>query len=523
MRHDPENESQMHLNRRAFFLGSAGATALLGLPARARATDSPAADPATQLKAQTERAMRWAGKMPADWVRPRAGIDHNVVIVGGGHSGLSIAYALRRKGVGRLTIIDQAEPGNAGIWRNIARMNTLRTPKWLPGPELGNPDLAFRAWYETLQGTAAYDALLRIPRLAWADYLSWFEQVTEANVRYRTRLVDIEPDGEVLRLHLEFGGALRVETARKLVLANGFAGAGGANLPELLRKLPEHAWSHTHAPFPYQTLAGKVVAVIGTGSSAFDSAATALEQGAAQVHMYSRRTFIDYPVPGASGPHESYRGHADIMEFTGGLPDVVRWRDHRKLDGGAASTPLDSIQRAVALENFHIHLGSEWNAATYSGHKVVAKIAGHTRKFDHVIAATGYRVDLAAQPELSRIHESIALWRDRFDPPAGEEDAVSGRYPYLGPGFEFQARQESGASFLRNIHCFNIAASLSFGDLVGNVWSCAYHPYLAAAIARDLFVADVDVAANEHYNKLPLVPPDATPYQSAVEHGRARS
>jgi cation diffusion facilitator CzcD-associated flavoprotein CzcO len=195
------------------------------------------ADAAATLDAQTRHVFRWAGRDPADWVRPRAGVDHNVVIVGGGQSGVAIAYGLRRKGVGRVEVIDQAEAGQAGIWRTIARMHQLRTPKNLAGPELGNPALGFRAWYETLNGPDAFDALDRIPRLAWADYLAWFQQTTGTTVRYRTRLLEIEPQGDVLRLHLESEGVRRVETTRKLVLANGYAGAGGPNVPDS-RALP---------------------------------------------------------------------------------------------------------------------------------------------------------------------------------------------------------------------------------------------------------------------------------------------
>ena len=75
-----------------------------------------------ELAAQTNRSLRWAGREPADWVRPRAGVDHNVVIVGGGQSGLAIAHGLKRKGVGKVDVIDLADPGQAGIWRSIARM-----------------------------------------------------------------------------------------------------------------------------------------------------------------------------------------------------------------------------------------------------------------------------------------------------------------------------------------------------------------------------------------------------------------
>src|SRR5690606_37387046 len=200
-------------DRRGFFRGAA-AVSVGGLGVSTASAQSwaqtvaatPNAGAAERLEAQTRDAQRWLGREPADWVRPRTGVDHNVVIVGGGQSGLSIAYQLKRKGVGGVEVIDQAAPGQTGIWRTIARMHQLRTPKTLAGPELGNPALSFRAWYETLHGAAAFDALDRIPRLAWADYLDWFQQVTGAEVRYRTRLVEIEPHGDLLRLHLVSNG-----------------------------------------------------------------------------------------------------------------------------------------------------------------------------------------------------------------------------------------------------------------------------------------------------------------------------
>ena len=158
------NEPINH-DRRGFFRGAAALTVGgfgvgAGVPqpeAQTGATPE-IANAAIQLEAQTQSALRWIGRDPADWVKPRAGVDHNVVIVGGGQSGLSIAYGLRRKGVGRVTVIDRASPGETGIWRSIARMHQLRTPKTLAGPELGNAALSFRAWYETLHGTAAFDA-----------------------------------------------------------------------------------------------------------------------------------------------------------------------------------------------------------------------------------------------------------------------------------------------------------------------------------------------------------------------------
>jgi hypothetical protein len=44
-------------------------------------------------------------------------------------------------------------------WLTAARMNLLRTPKNLPGPEPGIPALSFQSWYEARYGEAAYAAI----------------------------------------------------------------------------------------------------------------------------------------------------------------------------------------------------------------------------------------------------------------------------------------------------------------------------------------------------------------------------
>jgi len=523
-------EAPSRIDRRGFFRGAAALTVGgLGATAALAQTEAPTAlapanaDAAQQLERQTANAQRWIGRDPADWVRARTGVDHNVVIVGGGQSGLSIAYQLRRKGVGRVEVIDRAAPGQAGIWRTIARMHQLRTPKTMAGPELGNPALSFRGWYETLHGAAAFDALDRIPRLAWADYLDWFQQVTGTTVRYGTRLVEIEPQGDLLRLHLEADGVRRVETTRKLVLANGYAGAGGPSVPDFIRALPASAWSHSTGTIPFETMAGNVVGVIGAGSNAFDVAAVALESGAGEVHLINRRPYIEYqggpPPPQPAPPLD--RGYGNMLELSYELPDVVRWRNFLLGERRVASVPFDSLERAVAFKGFHIHLNSSLSDVALAGNgQVTGRVGGKRFRFDHLIAGTGYRIDLAAQPELARIHEHVALWRDRYRPSAAEENAAGAAHPYLGPAFEFLPRTDNGAEFLRNIHCFNLAGALSFGIPVGDVPSVVDQPRLTSAIARDLYVEGVDIAAHERFINAPLAVPSSAPYEKAVATGK---
>ncbi len=526
----PQQQAEHRLDRRGFFRGAAALT-VGGLSAPAALAQPPSqpaappgappqvADATAQLEEQTRKAQRWLGREPADWVRARTGADHNVVIVGGGQSGLSIAYQLKRKGVGRVEVIDRAAPGQAGIWRTIAHMHQLRTPKTMAGPELGNPVLSFRAWYETLNGAAAFDALDRIPRLAWADYLDWFQQTTGTTVRYGTRLVEIEPQGDLLRLHLEADGARRVETTRKLVLANGYAGAGGPNVPDFLSALPTSVWTHTTGAIPFATMEGKVIGIIGAGSKALDVAAVALESGASEVHLFNRRSYIEYqggPPPSQTAPPAD-RGYGNMLELSYELPDVVRWRNFLLGERRVASVPFDSLERAVAFKGFHIHLNSSVSDLALAGNgRVTGRVGSRRFRFDHLIAGTGYRIDLGAQPELARIHEHVARWRDRYRPSAGEENAAGAAHPYLGPAFEFLPRSDNGAEFLRNIHCFNLAGALSFGIPVGDVPSVVDQPRLVSAIARNLYVEGVDTAAHERFINAPLPVPNAAPYERAV-------
>ncbi|HMB73813.1 MAG TPA: NAD(P)/FAD-dependent oxidoreductase, partial [Gammaproteobacteria bacterium] len=326
---------------------------------------------------------------------------------------------------------------------------------------------------------------------------------------------EIEPQGDMLRLHLDVEGVRRVETTRKLVLANGYAGAGGANLPGFLRALPAELWAHTSSPIDFGAMAGKVVAVVGAGSSAFDAAAVALESGAAEVHMFNRRAYVDYAGGSRTeGPND--RGHANVLGMSWELPDVLRWRNFVARDRRVASVPGDSIERAVAHDNFRLHLESSLTDVATADGRVAARSRGETRRFDHVIAGTGYRIDLSAQPELADIHDSIALWRDRYEPERGWDNAAAALHPYLGAGFEFLPRNGRGDEYLRNIHCFNLAGGLSYGIPVGDIPSTRDHPRLIAAIARDLYTDNIDTRAHLRFIEAPVVPADPAPYQRAV-------
>lgn len=432
--------------------------------------------------------LRLIGPDPQNWVPDREGIDHNVAVIGGGQSGSAFAFALRRAGIGKVTVIDAAnDAASSGPWLSSARMHKLRTPKGLPGPELGLPGLSFQAWYESRQGGAAYDALDRIPRVDWAAYLDWYRKTLGIEVRYRTRLVRIEPAGDHLRLHLDIAGKQTTETARKVILASGFPSNGGPFIPHVLSEnLPRELYAHTLEPIDFEKLRDRSVAVIGSAASAFDAAAVALEGGAREVHLFARRERL------ASEPVIRTRGYPGAYDNYGALPDAIRWHQAIRFRRAGSTPPPDAVARAVKFPNFNLHLGASWTSAKPFGRRLLATTTEGDIAFDFVIAGTGYQVDLARRPELGGFADEILLWRDRFSPPSDQSDQNLGAHPYLGAGHEFLEKVPGRAPYLRNIHVFNPAAFVSFGLPIGDVPSFKRDiPGVVARISRDLFLDDL--------------------------------
>ena len=102
-----------------------------------------------------------------DWVRPREhreGHVHDVIIVGGGQSGLAAAFGILRERVSNILVLDENAAGREGPWDTYARMITLRTPKHLTSIDFGVPSLTFRAYWEAAHGSESWERIDKIPR-----------------------------------------------------------------------------------------------------------------------------------------------------------------------------------------------------------------------------------------------------------------------------------------------------------------------------------------------------------------------
>jgi cation diffusion facilitator CzcD-associated flavoprotein CzcO len=423
-----------------------------------------------------------------DWARPRThdqGHVFDVVIVGGGQSGLGAAFALMRERVANLLVIDECAEGREGPWLSYARMVTLRTPKHLTSIDLGLPSLTFRAWWEAQRGAQGWEALDKIPREEWMGYLRWYRRVLGIPVRNQTRLQRVEPLPALglHRLHLADGQAL---LARKVILATGIQGGGQWVVPKMVsERLPPSLYAHTSGPLDYDALAGKRIGILGGGASSFDNAQYALQRGVAQAHVFVRRPELPRVNP------IRHMEQAGIIARFPSLPDADKYRLMASFFARNQPPTNDTFARAAAMPGFHLHLGAPWlDLAERDGRAVVTTPQGE-HVLDFLAIATGLVTDPDLRPELADIAPAIARWRDRYTAPVGQANPLLDAHPYLGAGFELQPRTADDAALLHGLFAFNYSALINLGLSAAALSGLKYAlPRLAQAVANQLFVDD---------------------------------
>ncbi len=383
-----------------------------------------------------------------DWVRPLPGDALQVAIIGAGQAGLALAFALQRARIGPAQVIEALPEGASAVWTGFARMETLRTPKHVIGPEGGVPSLSVRAWYEARHGEAAWAALHKLPRQEWQAYLDWLRATLRLPVAHGCRVDCITPDADGL---FTIRAGARAWRARHVVLASGMDGMGQWRAPAAIAALPRGLWAHTAEAIDFAQLSGRHVAVVGAGASAFDNAATALEAGAARVTMLVRRAEMPRVNP------NRWMEFAGFLEHYADLPDATKWRWLRHLVAVNQPPPQETWSRCAAHEGFAVLTGAALLGARAEADGVVLHTARGELAADFVIAGTGMAIDLSARPELSAIAPHVALWRDRFTPPAAEADAMLGGFPYLDGSFALTG----DAEWLSRIRVYGFASWLS--------------------------------------------------------------
>ncbi len=441
----------------------------------------------TQVKADLHRIAHPS----ASWLPPRTAASgahvYDVLIVGAGQCGLATGFGLMRSQVNNILLIDKADEGLEGPWKTYARMPTLRSPKEFTGPDLDIPCLTYQAWHEAMFGEQAWADLDLIPKELWADYLLWYRKVLGLPVRNGLEAVDIAPEDDLLRVTVRGAAGEEALFCRRLVLATGQESTGDWSMPAPLAVLPPDRRAHNADAIDFAALKGRRVAVIGAGASAFDNAATALEHGAAEVHLLCRREEIQVIQPYR---WLTFRG---FMRHVSEIGDDWRWRFMHKILSLREGFPQHTFDRCARHDAFVLHLGAPLTGARMTGDAVTLSTPRGDVVADFVIAATGIGMDFTARSEMAGFAGNIARWSDRYTPPATTADERLGRFPYLGEDYAFQERVSGQTPWISGIHLFSIASTMSFGPSGSSINAMTTAvPKLVHGITRGLFQADLD-------------------------------
>jgi len=222
------------------------------------------------------------------------------------------------------------------------------------------------------------------------------------------RVVSLSRDAAVFNINTSNGEAL---SARRVVVAAGILYF--AHVPPVVSRLPAEMVSHSSAHSELGKFRGRRVAVLGAGASALDLAALLLEAGAT-VDLIARRSaiaFHDAPIEPRpflqklqsprSGLGTGWRSRmcTDAPLVFHAMPRSFRFRVVERHLGPA---PCWFIRDAVA-DRLPMHLGATITDAQAAHGRARLSFTqanlGETRiDVDHVVAATGYRVDLSRIP-----------------------------------------------------------------------------------------------------------------------------
>ncbi|RPF37419.1 FAD-dependent oxidoreductase [Streptomyces sp. TLI_185] len=390
-----------------------------------------------------------------------------VVIVGAGPYGLSVAAHLRAEGV-PVRIFGDA----MGSWRHA--MATGMFLKSTPdATDLSAPGPGGRlADFRSLHGEPELTELTPIPCDVFVRYGLWFQKQYVGEVDpARVVGVDRASPGSGFSVRLDDGQEI---AAAAVVVATGLNGL--AHIPAELRRLaPEGPGngalvSHTSHHTDLSPYAGQRVAVIGGGQSALESAALLHEAGAeAQVLvreprvLWGMRPDLARPwtqrVTKPASPLGTGWILAAVCRAPGGvrrMPAAARLLLFRRALGPSGGWWLrDRVEGIVPVRtSCHVTRAE----ADQAGVRLELSGPGgpEAMTVDHVLAATGYRLDLDAVPFLSpTVRGAVACVRGSRAPhlSASLESSVPGLYftgslaaPMFGPMMRFVAGTEFAAT-----------------------------------------------------------------------------
>jgi len=371
-----------------------------------------------------------------------------VAVIGAGPYGLAAAAHLRGKGLSTTVIGQPME-----FWEQQMPKGMLLRSAWY-ACDISDPAGSFSL--DDFRNSSQEQFAAPVPLDSFVRYGHWFQRQIVPDLD-RRRVERIDKNG-AFRLHMNDGATL---TATHVVVAAGISHF--ANRPAEFSSLPRQLASHSSEHRDLARFKGQRVLVIGGGQSAFEGAALLKENGAAvelvmrapevrwlhgSVQIRTQLGFVRrllYPPTDVGPPGLNQliaRPHLFRL-----LPRALQTKWAYRAIRPAAATWLRHRMDGVRITTGrHVtHAGTRGDVAE------IELDDGSRREVDHVMLATGYKVDVSRYEFLS----PELLGRLKIDQ----------GYPRLSLGLE---------SSIEGLHFMGAPAARSFGPLVRFVSGTGY-------------------------------------------------
>lgn len=364
----------------------------------------------------------------------------DVVVVGAGPYGLSAAAHLNACGL-NVRVFGET----MSFWdRNMPEGMCLRSP-W-EASQLSDP--ARSLTIDAFQTATGVHVSRPVPIGHFVAYGRWFQSRAVPNLEQR-KVVEIEKDTAGFRVILADAEVIR---CGRIVIAGGISPF--AVRPPQFTGIPRELASHSSEQRDLTRFRGKRVVVIGAGQSALESAAL-LHECQADVELLVRDNAVQWtwqrpwlhtfrPVGAVLyawpdvGP--AFISHAVAR------PNLYRLLPRWLQDSWRAKSirPNGVGWLKPRLRDVTISTGLAVLSASVRGNQVELKLSDNSHELvDHVLMATGYRIDVKKYEFLS----ASLLPKVR----------TIGGYPVLGQGFE---------SSVPGLHFLGAPAVWSYGPLM---------------------------------------------------------
>jgi thioredoxin reductase len=372
----------------------------------------------------------------------------DVAVIGAGPYGLAAAAHLRASGVDAAVFGQPME-----FWEHQMPTGMFLRSAWYAS-DISDPSGHFSL--NDFKSRERQEFSAPVPLDSFVRYGHWFQRNLLPDVD-RRKVARIEKNGS-FRLSLKDGETLH---AKRVVIAAGISSF--AHQPPEFSNLPRQLASHSSDHRDLGNFRGQRILVIGGGQSAFESAALLKENGA-EVELVMRAPEVRW-----------LRGTVHLRTKLGNLrrllypptdvgppglnqliarPHLFRWLPRALQTRWAyrAIRPAASSWLRDRMEGVKITTGLSVTQARSCGDMARVELSdGSQREIDHVMLATGFRVDISRY--------------DFLGPELLRSLKIDQGYPRLTLGLE---------SSIAGLHFMGAPAARSLGPLVRFVSGTGY-------------------------------------------------